>query len=157
MNKKLLFDIAKLRVSVAYLGEINHWWSSNFFKPDAVEFVKYILPRSKKANIISSFDVACAEMDKNVGANYYHLFRFGIKNEELLFRTIQELDYDIISEQEALETLEKLSNNLGIEGTPGPKNIGNIEQILSSDTISVFASEFLNAFINKYKVYPYLN
>lgn len=157
MSPKIINQLSLLRIAVAYLGESKKWWRSDFYKPDSEIFIDFVFPKSKHANIIASFEVASSEIGKHVGVNYYHLFRLGIKNEELIYRSIQEMEVNIKSDEEALEMLKQISEGIGIDESPGPKNIGSIEQLFEGDIVAVMAAEFFAAFKDNYKVYPYLN
>lgn len=157
MNKDNIIKLCEIRIAIALLGEKKAFWNSEFYHEDSKSFLDYIFPRSKNANVFASFEVASAEIDKHIGANYFHVFRLGVKNEELLFRTIEEQNISLDNEDKAFKVLEKYSEGMSIETSSGPKNIGNIDHLFDGDLISVIAAEYLHAFKGSYQVFPYLN
>jgi hypothetical protein len=119
--------------------------------------MSYAFPKSKKIQSNAALDALRFSIDKEVGSNYYHLFRFPISVEEMIYKNSYPSISNLFdSENSALELLSIMSNGLIIDYRPGPKNIGSIDQ-LDDDIIQVFSAEYLNAFKNNYKVHPYLN
>jgi len=156
MNKHTEFKLAKLRIAVALLGEENSWWGTKFFKEESNAFLDYIFPRSKKAKQICSSDVVQKIVDQKVGANHYHLFRLSINHEEHIHGLLKKDEIRIKNVDEAFKVLQEISEGLSVDQTPGPKNIGSLDQ-LDQNAIQAFAAEYLHAFMNNYQVYPYLN
>lgn len=156
MNKQTETALAKLRVSVALLGESLGWWDTVFFTPNSFTYLNYVFPRSRNANQISACDVVEKIVDQKVGANHYHLFRLSINHEESIHGLLKKGEIKVSNVEEALQTLEKISEGLSVDQTPGPKNIGSLDQ-LDQNVIQAFAAEYLHAFKNNYEVYPYLN
>lgn len=156
MNKDTEKKLAKLRVSVAMLGESKGWWNTIFFNPDSDVFLGYIFPKLKKANQICACDVVQKVIDQKVGANHYHSFRLSINHEEQIHHLLKKEEIEVNSVDEALKTLVDISDGLSVDQTPGPKNIGSIDQ-LDQNIIQAIAAEYLAAFKNEYEVYPYLN
>jgi hypothetical protein len=156
MNNQTEFNLAKLRVSVALLGESKGWWDTLFFDSNSDTFLDYIFPRSKNANQISACDVVQKIIDQKVGANHYHLFRLSINHEEKIHALLKKNKITIQTEDHALQTLIDISEGLSVDKAPGPKNIGSIDQI-DENTIQALAAEYLSAFQNEYETYPYLN
>ena len=158
MKDKLIYkSIIELRLIVAYLGEKKSWWNTKFFDNSSKEFLSYIFPKSKSTQLRCSILSTRDFIDNQVGANYYHLFRFPMSVEELIHENLIDINLNIInSEDIALKILENMACNLSTDGNNGPKNIGSVD-ILSIDILQVIAAEYFHAFTNDYKVHPYLN
>jgi len=157
MKIELIQTIISLRSAVSYLGEKKAWWNSSFHESSSKDFLTYIFPKSKNTQYTCSSISTRNYIDNQVGANYYHLFRLPMSVEELINRNEKNLILNLIeSEESALEILEDIAGDLPTDGNSGPKNIGSVDQ-LNRDILQVFASEYLIAFMNDYKVHPYLN
>lgn len=157
MNINVINDIIELRMAVSFLGERKNWWNSNFHDSSSMDFLGYIFPRSSNTHFLCSSISTRNRIDNEVGANYYHLFRMPLSVEELIINKAQIADIKLYSsEGEALQLLKENATNIDSDGKGGPKNIGSIDQI-NEDLIQVFSVEYLTAFQNDYKVYPYLN
>jgi len=157
MEKNLINNIIDLRAAVSFLGEKKAWWNSNFYESSSKDFLTYIFPKSKNTQFSCSNISTRNFIDKEVGANYFHLFRLTISMEELISSTEKKTTIiDIKSEENALKILTELAYNSSTDGNSGPKNIGSVDQ-MNIEILKVFAAEYLNAFKNDYKVHPYLN
>jgi len=156
MNNSIINHLLDLRISVLQLGELNKWWPTSFFKDSSLEFFKYVFPRSSNARIITAIDIAKEIVDKNVGVNSYHLFRMPIEIEEHIHRKLMTSETINPTKENVLKNLDNLSNGLPTDDKPGPKYLGNSEN-LDLDTVQAMAAEYLNAFNNGYQVHPYLN
>ena len=157
MNKDTINNLIQVRKAVGYLGEKKEWWKSSFFESSSRDFLKYIFPKTNKGqSYFSTFPIR-NKIDEVVGANYYHLFRLPSNFEEAIEKSFIPSDFqDIENESNAFNILEKIANDLSINQNSGPKNIGSIDH-LNNETIQVFAAEYLSAFKNDYRAYPYLN
>lgn len=157
MKTEIIKNIIDLRAAVSFLGEKYSWWNSNFYDPSSKDFLAYIFPKSSNTQFICSCISTRDYIDNEVGANFYHLFRLPMSVEELIkdnAKSIQINPYNF--EEDALQTLKEKAINLSSDGKGGPKNIGSIDRI-NEDLIQVFSVEYLTAFLNDYKVHPYLN
>ncbi|WP_298286813.1 BrxE family protein [uncultured Lutibacter sp.] len=157
MNKNIIKKLTDLRGAVAFLGEKNKWWNSSFFDSGSKDFLTYIFPKSKNIQLNCALDVVRQKTDAQVGANYYHLFRLKVIYEELINEQVTQLKGELFpTEKDALAVLNEIAGNLIVTDSPGPKNIGVIEE-LDENLIQAFAAEYLSAFKNNYIVHPYLN
>ena len=156
MKEELLERIMKLRIAVGYMIEKQAWWHTKFFAPSSNDFLAYIFPKSAKENSAFFLDAIRFSVDSEVGANYYHLFRFPVELEEKLNQIHLSKEEPLNSEEKALKVLQQLSDGLSVENNNGPINIGSSDQ-LGSDTIQAIAAQYYSAFMNNYKVHPYLN
>ncbi len=155
MNSNNIKKLAELRIAVALIGEEKKWWNTKFFNSNSNTFVNYIFPRSENANKIIAGDIIQKIIDEKVGANHYHLFRLSINQEEEIHKFLKSENIDIKNANDAFQILEDISEELSIDKTPGPKNIGSIEQF-DNNVIQAIAAEYLAAFRNDYETYPYL-
>lgn len=150
-------DIIKLRNAIGYMMEKQNWWHSNFFSTSSNDFLGYVFPKSLNLKRNFYLDIFRNNIDQEVGANYYHLFRLPIQFEEKLFKINDSNNFELKTiEDDALAIIKNMSENLEINNRQGPINIGSVEE-LDKDLIKVFAAHYLSAFQNKYKVHPYLN
>ena len=157
MKDDLLEKINKLRIAVGYMTEQMAWWDTKFFAPASNDFLAYIFPKSIKDNSNFFLDAIRFLVDKEVGANYYHLFRLPMELEEQLRKKTSQANEKLINTEEmALKVLEQLSDSLTVEKNEGPINIGSSDK-MNADIVQVFAAQYYSAFNKKYKVYPYLN
>ena len=157
MNKIVAQDLARIRVAVGLLGEKHHWWKTKFYDTNGQSFFDYIFPKSNSAFQICACDAIQNHLDHKVGANYYHLFRLPIQFENSINNYIRSEALDIKNEEDAKTILQQISESMSVSKSPGPKNIGSIDQIGDGSTAKVFAAEYLAAFQNSYETYPYLN
>jgi HD-like signal output (HDOD) protein len=156
MKTDTIKNVIILRAAVSFLGEKKLWWDTKFHDSSSKDFLSYIFPKSKNTQFSCSNIATRNFIDNEVGANYYHLFRLPVSIEEHLHNHEKNTEVDKMeSEAEAIQVLTHIANNLSINNNSGPKNIGSVDKI-DNETIQVFAAEFLNAFKNDYKVYPYL-
>jgi hypothetical protein len=155
MNPDIVKKLSQLRVSIAMIGETKKWWNTKFFDSTSNTFVNYIFPRSENANKIIAGEIIQRIIDEKVGANHYHLFRLSINQEEEIHKFLKSENIDVKNTNDAFQILEDISEELSIDKTPGPKNIGTIEQF-DNNVIQAFAAEYLAAFRNDYETYPYL-
>jgi len=155
MKEDLLEQIIKVRTAVGFLIEKNNWWHTNFFEPTSKDFLNYIFPKSTIKNSGFQLEAIRHNLDSEVGANYYHLFRFPVEIEEQLYKGEYE-DITIIDDGHALKILEDISGGLNVESSVGPVNMGNVTP-LSKDVIQAITAQYYSAFNNNYKVHPYLN
>jgi hypothetical protein len=157
MNQSESEKIQELRAVVGFLMEDRKWWPSQFFESSSNDFLSYIFPKSINQKMDFYLDPVRHLVDAEVGANYYHLFRLPIQIEEKLFKTGKsQFNFQSLTHETALEYLKNLSEDLIIERHQGPINIVSTDKI-DRDLIQVFASHYLSAFENDYKVHPYLN
>ena len=157
MKTDLIQSIIDLRAAVSFLGEKKSWWNSNFHDASSKDFLDYIFPKSLNSQFSSASISTRKLIDKEVGANYYHLFRLPLTIEESINNRIKVKEINQFqSEEEALRVLKEKALSLTSDGNGGPKNIGTVAEI-NEDVMNVFSAEYLSAFQNDYKVHPYLN
>ena len=120
MEKNLINNIIDLRAAVSFLGEKKAWWNSNFYESSSKDFLIYIFPKSKNTQFSCSNISTRNFIDKEVGANYFHLFRLTISMEELISSTEKKTTIiDIKSEENALKILTELAYNSSTDGNSG--------------------------------------
>lgn len=146
--------IIKLRSIVAKYGEDQNWWPSSFFKDFSKTSIDYDFPRLNNAPLILATDLIRNVIDRKVGNHKYHLFRLGIKYEEVIHQKLLNSELDLEFD---LTELESISNFISVNIKPGPKNIGSIQDLEEDGTLQIMAAEYLAAFKNNYEVHPYLN
>lgn len=157
MTKNNINNLLLTRVAVAVIGEEMGWWDTKFFNESSKAFLNFTFPRSKNVQYASAFDAIKSIIDKKVGPNNFHLFRLSINYEEQIHNQLIKGDFDAyLAIEKSKELLKNLSKNLLIDVAKGPKNIGSINEI-DDNLIQAFAAEYLNACINNYESYPYLN
>ena len=142
----------KLRNLVLLGLEHFNWFEQKTFEGQSREFLKYAFPRTfEKATLNLAIQIACIEHDKNIQGNKIHLFRFPHSDErELSFYNLDSINSDI------LEGLNELAAGISIETKPGPVHIGTVTELNEDCILQSFAKQYLEAFKNNYKTYPYL-
>lgn len=157
MTKDNINNLLLTRVAVAIIGEAKGWWDTKFFNESSKAFLNFTFPRSKNVQYASAFDAIKSIIDKKVGPNNFHLFRLSINYEEQLHNQLIKGDFDKYLEiDKAKGVLKEFANNLSVDATQGPKNIGSINEI-DDNLIQAFAAEYLKADESSYEVHPYLN
>jgi len=157
MTKEVINKLVLARIAVAVLGEEKGWWNTKFFNESSKAFLNFTFPRSKNVQYASAFDAVKSIIDKKVGPNNFHLFRLSINFEEQIHNQLIKGDFDKYLEiDNAKNLLKEFANNLSIDATQGPKNIGSINE-MDDNLIQAFAAEYLKACDNNYESYPYLN
>lgn len=157
MSNDNIDSLTKIRVAVAVLGEEKGWWDTKFFNESSKAFLNFTFPRSKNVQYASAFDAIKSIIDTKVGPNNFHLFRLSINYEEQIHNQLIKGDFDKYLEiDNAKDILKEFSNNLVVDATQGPKNIGSINEI-DDNLIQAFAAEYLKADESSYEVHPYLN
>jgi hypothetical protein len=157
MTKDNINNLLLTRVAVAVIGEELGWWDTKFFNESSKAFLNFTFPRSKNVQYASAFDAIKSIIDKKVGPNNFHLFRLSINYEEQIHNQLIKGDFDKYLEiDKAKDVLKEFANNLVVDSTQGPKNIGSVNEI-DDNLIQAFAAEYLKACDNNYESYPYLN
>jgi hypothetical protein len=156
MNKEILSGIFNLRNSIAYLAENKNWLKTAFFSESSSSFLSYAFPKTAVRNSIFYLEPMRYLVDKEVGANYYHLFRLPIQLEEQLYRFENNLNEHKISKETAIDFLNLTKRALIVDRQEGPILVGSTEN-LDLETIQTISAHYVMAFENDYKVHPYLN
>ena len=145
MTKDNINNLLLTRVAVAVLGEAKGWWDTKFFNESSKAFLNFTFPRSKNVQYASAFDAIKSIIDKKVGPNNFHLFRLSINYEEQIHNQLIKGDFDKYLEiDKAKDVLKEFANNLSVDATQGPKNIGSINE-MDDNLIQAFAAEYLKA------------
>lgn len=146
-------DIQRLRNLVLLGMEEHNWVSQKVLNSNSIDFFKYILPRTKEKAILNlAIQVTCAEHDKNIQGNKYHLFSLpynierGLHSNEILMNGAN-----------FLEELEKIAGGIAIEGKAGPVLVGATDELASNEMYQIIAKHYLVAFKSGYKTFPYLS
>lgn len=167
MKKVTLVEIAKLRVSIGLLGEIQKppWWPSAFFSPNSDAFLN---PIFSKTTFLARYhgvrEAASRIHDQHIGigANVFHLFRLPeyierdlhelMLNDEL----ISELTHNYSDSSHAMEYLHSISNPISVN-TIGPVRIASISDLLSGSSWQNAAGHYLHAFHSITRVFPFFS
>lgn len=156
--------ITELRVLVGYLGEKGqaHWWSSEFFSPNAAAFLAPIFNRSVFLAQYQGVTAAAAKVhDEAIGVGrIYHLFRLPIGLEQAAAETLndssftQSLQGKLVNREQALSRLAELVTGAEL-ATPGPVSLGQMGDDLSAE-LKRAAGVYLSAFKLGIQSFPYL-
>ena len=156
--------ISELRVLVGYLGEKgqSHWWSSEFFSPNAAAFLAPIFNRSVFLAQYQGVTAAAAKVhDEAIGVGrIYHLFRLPIGFEQAASETLNDnsftkyLQANLVSRELALSRLSELVAGTDTS-TPGPVSLGQMGDDLSAE-LKRAAGVYLSAFKLGIQSFPYL-
>ena len=167
MNRSDLINIAKLRLSVGYLGEAHQsaWWTSSFLCETSTAFLS---PVFSKTTLLARYygvrDAAARVHDEHIGIGegVFHLFRLP----EALERELHELvgDSDVAetlsaviqNKEAAQETLDQLSADSRSDGV-GPVRLGQTTKLQDISTWQIAAQSYRQGFQSNSKVYPYLS
>lgn len=155
-----------LRVIVLVLGERNSppWWRTQFLTEAGVRATSRIFPRTAVGAAINSVsEAARLDHDRKIGVGRrYHLFRLPEEWEEALAGMLKESEPQeeakqlIMSGREGLlKKLESLARQSKRVGKEGPISLGLADRIGTSEAIAELAANYLLAFSNNQKCYPY--
>jgi len=167
MNKKLLMTVAKLRLSVGFLGESHQrdWWSSNFFSATSDAFLSPVFAKTPLLAKYYGVKAAAARVHDDhigIGKGVYHLFRLP----EMI-----EIDlHELFAEEIEAETVERLlsspeaaegflfdnSNEFDISDT-GPVWMGSSSAMTRQASWHKLASLYLKSFSAKTNIFPYFS
>jgi len=149
-----------LRQLVTVLGEYKKWWPTEILIGSGVDFLAYVLPKTKtKAAFQLATEICRSEHDKHIGSGKYHLYRLPQKWEEQMFSELnaQVETFKVLQESEALQQLLNLSEGVSASVATGPLLIGVNSELNDKSVFQSFAKHYYEAFKNNFKTYPYLN
>jgi len=159
MDTVTIKQIAILRMIVGYLGEKDQksWWPSSFLSRTGAAFLTPVFPKtSLLARVTGASASAQLTHDEYIGVgDVFHLFRLTENIEHDISQLLAKdnsFEDCIVSEEEAIESLESMSSEASTKGV-GPLLLGGNE--LSSGLIRQMASAYLTGFQNNQAVYPY--
>jgi len=165
MSKQLLLNFFNLRVIVGALGEKQSpvWWSTAFLNQTSGMFLNHIFTKTYLfAQYQGVKEAACRVHDEFIGVGkVYHLFRLP-----------EEMEYEV--QNNALSQLGALNEAFGnLDDSPaifaalrrlaadkktaveGPVRVGKISDLAKTAAIENLARNYLGAFSENRKVYPY--
>jgi hypothetical protein len=165
MKKKVLQDILTLRICIGYLGEADRysWWSCSFFSKTSSAFLS---PVFSKTSFTSQYygvrEAAAIVHDEHIGIGkgVFHLFRLPETHEIEMHRLLDNPETkadvrDLINSKELTETFLAEFGQSNGEKTVGPIKIGKTDKILTANTWEKVAGQYLSAFQNGNKTFPY--
>ena len=165
MKKKVLQDILTLRVCIGYLGETDQhsWWSSSFFSSTSSAFLSPVFSKTSfTAQYYGVREAATIVHDEHIGIGkgVFHLFRLPETHEIEMHRLLDNQDtktaiQDLIKNKEAAEKFLSEFGQSNGEQAVGPVKIGEADKILTPKTWEKVAGQYLNAFQNSNKTFPY--
>jgi hypothetical protein len=155
--------LAKLRVSVAYLGESDQfgWWRTSFLSPTGQRYLEFNFPRTVLSAGVNSASQAAKELhDRRIGRNrVFHLFRLPHDIEQDLhlllaseFKT--ELDGLIQRRELAMKALAELAEGERME-VEGPISISGTDQMTYKLSLRRTAACYFAAFEGGKQAFPY--
>lgn len=166
MDRPLAHQLLSLRAIVASLGEQppSPWWRTQFLTDAGLRATSRIFPRTGVAAAINSAcEAARLDHDKKVGVGRrYHLFRLPIDWEDGVTSMLKEPEQQaeakqlILSGRDGLlKSLESLVQGAKRVGKEGPVSLGLAVRIGTKEAIAELAANYLRAFTNNQKCYPY--
>lgn len=167
MNRNLLIILAKLRLSVGFMGEAHQkaWWPSNFFSPNSQAFLKPVFAKTPLlAEYYGVKEAANLVHDEHIGIGkgVYHLFRLPemieVDLHELLSKQTEAEDVEFItSNPEAAETfLHDNAKQYDLSDT-GPVWMGDSASMNNKSSWQKAAHLYLTAFSEGKRIYPYFS
>ena len=159
MKSDLFLDIAKLRTSVAYLGEKDqcNWWSSSFLSRSGDAFLTPVFPKTNLLARVNGASSAAQLMhDEHIGVGeVFHLFRLPENVEHNISQSLSK-DASIIerfkSVEDAYTSLQDLAGGESTQGL-GPLLLNQSE--FDKTTVRQMAAAYLAGFKSSQTVYPY--
>ena len=165
MNPSQFSSLIQLRSAVAALGESHQRWRSIFLSPTGLSFLQRIYPRTYVAAAIRlTAQVARKEHDARIGRGQVaHLFRLPPPWERAIDDALREWDTAAQAEQRErlvltdgpLAILRGLAAGSWPAALDGPLNCGDLSQLDGSRAIGQLAGQYLRAFEEGHKVYPF--
>ena len=157
-------DLAKIRLSVGFLGERDQfgWWQSSFFTQGSSAFLSPVFSRTQLlAQCNGVTRAAVLVHDERIGVgNVYHLFRLPEELEQGIHQALHDIQLGgviqniITSKNSALDFLRKNSTALN-NPSVGPTRVGNIETIRDQKVWNVVAGLYLFSFETQKEILPY--
>lgn len=165
-NEFSLHSFLILKILVASLGELSSppWWRTQFLTDAGFRATSRIFPRTAvTAAINSTCEAARLDHDKKVGVGRrYHLFRLPTDWEESVTSILKEPEQQAAAKQlimsgrdGLLKSLESLAHGAKRVEKEGPVSLGVATRIGTVEAIAEIAANYLNAFTNNQKCYPY--
>lgn len=164
MSKSSLVKYLNLRLIVGYLGEKSQfgWWSTAFYEPSSRAFLEPVFPKTYQLAQYNGVKEAGRLLhDKYIGVgSVFHLFRLPEKIEQDLHNLMLEKQSDEIlmsklkSKEVALEFLSGIADGFR-DVFDGPIKVGEIKNIHTSGSLKAMAQNYLAAFQQGKRTYPY--
>jgi len=167
MNHNQLLYIAKLRISVAFLGEAHQkaWWSCSLFSSSSTAFLSPIFGKTVlMSRYYGAKEAAAIVHDEHIGIGkgVYHLFRLPEEMERELHEILQdkeilqEVNNLITSPGMAIQFLESSSVKIK-QNLIGPVRIAITSDIDKLEVWKSIAGIYYYAFNNGIKIFPYFS
>lgn len=159
MNLEMTFNLAELRIYVAFLGEKDHqnWWPSSFLSYSGEAFLTPAFPKtSALARVNGASKAAQIAHDEHIGVGeVFHLFRLPENIEANISQSLINKNSPAkctLSEDYAYEKLQELADGKATQGI-GPLLLEQNE--IDQNLISQMAAAYLAGFKCSQVVYPY--
>lgn len=164
MSTSPLQTVALARLLVGYLGEGAQyaWWPTKFYETSGRAFLEPVFSKtSRLAQYHGVLEAARRLHDEHLSVGSYHLFRLPEEVEQDLHVIVQSsigeglANTTLASKETALDALRRLAGT-GEMASVGPRVVGSIKDIGSTDTLKAISGAYLAAFKQNAKTYPYL-
>jgi hypothetical protein len=156
--------ILQLRLLVGFLGERAQfgWWPTSFYEQSSRLFLEPVFSKtSQLAQYHGVLEAARRLHDEHLSVGSYHLFRLPEELEQDIHALMQSPNGENLTtrspqtKEDALRAMAVMAPNAA-KLAEGPKLIGGIDDIDSTNAIQLFAAAYLSAFQQNLKTYPYL-
>jgi len=165
MNNKVLQDVFTLRMCIGFLGESDQysWWSSSFLSPTSSAFLSPVFSKTSfTAQYYGVREAATIVHDEHIGIGkgVFHLFRLPETHEIEMHRLLDNSDtktavQDLIKNKDTAEQFLSEYGQDSVEQAVGPFRLGDTTKILTSQTWTKVAGQYVGAFKNGNKTFPY--
>jgi hypothetical protein len=158
--------LAGLRLVTAATGErvAPPWWRTQFLTEAGLRSTRRIFPRTALGSALACVtEAARAEHDSRIGiGGRYHLFRLPPRIEQQLASSLNESAFSAELEdaikgglEHVLSMLERLSTGAKLTPKDGPVSLGEIGQLLKSQSFAEIAALYRGAAASGRRSYPY--
>ena len=165
MNNKVLQDVFTLRMCIGFLGESDQysWWPSSFLSPTSSAFLSPVFSKTSfTAQYYGVREAATIVHDEHIGIGkgVFHLFRLPETHEIEMHRLLDNSDtktafQDLIKNKDTAEQFLSEYGQDSVEQAVGPFRLGDTTKILTPQTWTKVAGQYVSAFKNGNKTFPY--
>jgi hypothetical protein len=164
MKESYLPTLLQMRLLVGFLGERTQfaWWPTAFYEPSSRLFLEPVfLKTSRLAQYHGVLEAARRLHDEHLSVGSYHLFRLPEEAEQDLHALIQSsaaeelASQTLRSKEAALDSLKHFAGT-STPSSVGPTAVGNVKELSSANILKLIAGNYLSAFLQNTKTYPYL-
>lgn len=165
MNKKILKDVLTLRMCIGFLGESDQysWWASSFLSSTSSAFLSPVFSKTSfNAQYYGVREAATIVHDEHIGIGkgVFHLFRLPETHEIKMHRLLDNSDtktavQDLIKNKDNAEQFLSEYGQDSVEQTVGPFRLGGTTKILTPQTWTKVAGQYVSAFKDGNKTFPY--